>query len=312
MGKKALVIGATGLLGHGITNKLAESGWNTRAIGIEALISSNVFSEGVDYRCGDFYDEAFLLKALEDIDKVYFFLSSTFPSTSTDSLELEISRTLKGLDYLLRKMRDMGVKEIVYPSSGGTIYGNVPFGKAKETDQLHPMTPYGVGKKMCEEMLEFYSAFGISSTILRVGNVYGTPLARKTAQGVIDVFVQKAIQGEAVTIWGDANTSIRDYIFVDDFSDAVVKIGEMRPSGIEKYNLSSGVGVTLEEIISAINKYSAKPLKVNHIQKDVTSSIKRIVLDMNKFVSVTNWHPRYDIDTGIAETFERKKHLLEI
>ncbi len=312
MSRNALVIGATGLLGYGITNKLADSNWNVRAIGIETLINSKVFKENVEYRCGDFYDESFLLNALEDIDKVFFFLSSTFPSTSADSLELEINRTLKGLDYLLRKMRDMGVKEIVYPSSGGTVYGNIASGKAKETDALHPITPYGVGKKMCEDVLHFYSMCGISSTVLRVGNVYGTPLARKTAQGVIDVFVQKAVQGEAVTIWGDALTSVRDYIFVDDFSDAVVKIGERKSEEVEIYNLSSGTGVTLREIIEAIDKYVAKPLEINHIKNDAASSIKRIVLDMDKFRKVTDWQPQYDIDAGIAKTIERKKHMTEI
>lgn len=308
----ALVIGATGLLGYGITGELNKAGWNVRATGIENLINSKIFPEGVEYICGDFYDETFLTCLLKNIDKVFFFLSSTVPSTSSDSLELEISRTLKGLDYLLRKMKEMSIPEVVFPSSGGTIYGNVELGIARESDILKPTTPYGVGKKMCEDILAFYSQFGISSTILRVGNVYGTPLMRKAAQGVIDVFVQKAMKGDSATIWGDALHSVRDYIFADDFSEAVAIIGEHKAEGVEVYNLSSGVGTTLEEIINAINKYSNEPLKVNHIQNDATAAIKRIVLDMEKFKKKTGWNPKYDIDHGIAATIERKNKMKEL
>lgn len=307
--KKALVIGATGLLGYGISNELNESGWSVRAVGIENIVNSKMFPDDIEYLCGDFYDEKFLLNALRDVDKVFFFLSSTFPSTSSDSLELEIDRTLRGLDYLLRKMRESDVFEIVFPSSGGTIYGNVKTGLASEKDIVNPVTPYGVGKLMCEDVLRFYARFGISSTVLRIGNVYGTPLVRKSTQGVIDVFVQKALNGEKAVIWGDAIHNVRDYIFLDDFSNAVAKIGGFKTKGFEVYNLSSGIGTSLEEIICTINKYVPKPLELSCVQKDSAKSIKRIVLDMNKFKTLTNWEPEFNIERGIIETINRKKRM---
>lgn len=304
--KNALVIGATGLLGYGVTQELSMCGWNVRAIG-NNNVSSKLFHHSVRYECGDFYDESFLKNMLLGIDKVFFFLSSTFPSTSSDSLELEISRSLSGLDYLLRKMRDLGIKEIVFPSSGGTVYGNVVEGFAKEDSKLSPTSPYGVGKKMCEEVLQFYAQFGISATILRVGNVYGSTLIRKTSQGVIDVFVQKAMDGETATIWGDALSSVRDYIFVDDFAKAVSLIGNFKAEGVEVFNLGSGVGTSLQEIVNIINEMTNNSLNIEHINNNSTSSIKRIVLDMSKFKNHTGWEPSIDIKTGIAKTIERKK-----
>lgn len=309
MNKNALVIGATGLLGYGITRELNKTGWNVRAIGKRELVNTHIFPDDVEYIAGDFYDETFLSSMLKDIDTVFFFISSTFPSTSSNSLELEISKTLKGLDYLLRKMVDNHIPEIIFPSSGGTVYGNVESGIARESYPLKPITPYGIGKKMCEDILQFYSQFGISSTILRIGNVYGATLARTTTQGVIDIFIQKALRGEIATIWGDALSNIRDYIFLDDFSEAVAKIVEYKTKGVEIYNLSSGIGTALGEIIVFINKYSADPLKVVHVQNDVTAPIKRIVLDIEKLKKKTRWMPRFDIETGIAETIKRKQHM---
>ena len=209
-------------------------------------------------------------------------------------------------------MRELGIPEVVYPSSGGTVYGNVEYGMAHETDILNPSTPYGVGKKMCEDILRFYAQFGVSSTILRVGNVYGTPLARKTTQGVIDVFVQKAMKGDKATIWGDALHNVRDYIFADDFSQAVAKISEYSANGVEIYNLSSGIGTTLEEIIKTINNYSSEQMNIIHVNNDATSSIRRIILDMSKFKSKTGWEPQYNIDRGIEETIRRKQNMRDL
>ena len=70
--RKALVIGATGLLGYGVTHELDKTGWKVRAIGKENIVSSYVFPNSVEYRCGDFYDETFLLYSIKDIDKVFF------------------------------------------------------------------------------------------------------------------------------------------------------------------------------------------------------------------------------------------------
>lgn len=310
--RRALVLGATGLLGYGITLELLKAGWTVRAIGKRNLPHSAFFPKEVEYICGDFYDEAFLRQSFIHVDKVFFFLSTTFPSSSTDSLRLEISRTIEGLDYLLRSMREAGIKDIVFPSSGGTVYGNMESGAARETDLLKPVSPYGVGKMICEQVLQFYSQFGISPTILRIGNVYGSPMVRTTTQGVIDVFVQKALRDEPAIVWGDALTSVRDYIFLDDLAEAVVRIANHESTGIEIYNLSSGVGTTLEEIIQTINRYTEKPLQVQYVQNDASSSIRRIVLDVSKIKEKTGWEPKFDINAGIAETFNRKQRMKEM
>lgn len=306
MSNNALVIGATGLLGYGAAIELNAAGWRVRAIGKEDLPTSELFPRDIEYLCGDFYEESFLDQSLAGIDKVFYFLSSTFPSTSANSLNLEINRTLRGLDYLLRKMMENDVCEIVYPSSGGTVYGNVESGSAHEADALKPSTPYGFGKKMSEEVLDFYSSQGLAATVLRVGNVYGTPMKRTMNQGVIDIFIQKALAGEPATIWNGALGSVRDYIFLDDFSRGVAAISSHKPVGIEIYNLASGTGTALKDIIEIINKHVNRPLVLNYRSEGTVSNISRVVLDVYKFKEKTGWEPKYDIDAGIVKTIKLK------
>ncbi len=310
MQKHALVIGATGLLGYGVTLELNKTGWEVRAMGRENLVDSSIFPPEIEYLCGDFYDESFLIDCLYGIDKVFFFLSSTFPSTSIDSLELEITQTVRGLDYLLRKMKEAKVYDIIFPSSGGTVYGNIKTGKAKETDRLKPVTPYGVGKKLCEEILRFYSLQGISATILRIGNVYGTPMIRTKAQGVIDVFIQKALMGEKITIWGNAMNDVRDYIFVDDFAEAVAKVAEIEANGVEILNLSSEEETTLGQIVDVIKKDLETEITTTESDNQSAAAISRMVLDNSKIRARIDWKPQHTIETGIQETIRRKKENL--
>lgn len=308
MKKNALVIGGTGLLGYSLANNLCKAGWNVKVVSRNSSDEGISLDNNLEYIVGDINDEKILSLALKDVDKVFLFMSSTFPSSSMLSLELEINNSIRTLDILIRKMLDFGIKYLVFPSSGGTVYGNISSGLANESFSLNPITPYGMGKMFCEEIIEYYANFGLSATVLRIGNVYGSSAFRKKNQGVIDIFIQKALMNEPATIWGNSVENIRDYIFIDDFAEAVVKIANFEKEGISKYNLSSGVGTSLKDIVNIINNYVPNKLKINYIENDATSSINRIVLDINKICSTINWKPKFSIESGIKETIKRKKN----
>ena len=104
---------------------------------------------------------------------------------------------------------------------------------------------------------------------------------------MVDIFAQKALQVEPVPVWGDALDGVRDYIFGDDLSRAIAMIGDYTPNGMEVYNLGTGVGVSLADDIQSINLYTQTPLKIETVKSNATSSIKRIVLDMDKFTRKT-------------------------
>ncbi len=307
--KNALVIGGNGLLGYGMVKQLAIQCWNVRSFDL-AEIDKKKQIENVEYVTGDLYDSNVLASALSKIDIVFYFISSTIPKTNDLYLDNEISKTLSTLDYVLKMMTNFNVKNFVFPSSGGAVYGDIEQGYAVENMLVHPKTAYGAGKILSEQILNFYyMKHGINSCIFRIGNVYGSPLYRRGQQCAIDIFIQNALEELPVTIWGSAESVIRDYIFLDDVTEAVVMVSGSFKEGVNIYNVGTGVGVNLKEVIRLINKYVEKPLLTTHDIK-TSSGVDRIILDTSKIMNEFMWRPAHDLENGIKDTVLLKKLLL--
>ena len=105
--------------------------------------------------------------------------------------------------------------QVVFSSSGGAIYGEVPSGSmATENDVPSPATPYGVGKLTVEGLLDCYRIHsGAQAVSLRYGNVYGPRQRPNGEAGVVSIFIERALRGNVLMVYGDCR---RDYVYVDD------------------------------------------------------------------------------------------------
>lgn len=309
MERVSLVLGGTGFLGYYILSELLKKGKKARAFGIDKPAHGTELA-GVEYIVGDVFCEQDLNAAMQDVETVYCFISTSMPNSGEKNLRREIDLTLKSLDCVLTAMVNNGINKIVFPSSGGAIYGDQGDKPVAENVELDPKTAYGTGKQMSEALLGFYHRrFGINTLIFRIGNVYGSQLYRKVQQGVIDVFIQSALQGEPIKIWGDANKSIRDYIYLDEAAEAIVECSLKEIDGYQVFNLGTGVGISVEEIIRKIEKQLGRPLEKEYYPEK-SSGVSYIVLDCSRIERMIGWKPKVDIDTGIALTIQAKKKLL--
>lgn len=309
MKKKFLLLGGSGFLGFGVLKFLASNGMDVRCV-MRSFPDPKFVFNNIEYCIGDINDETFLNEVLQEVDVVLDFISTSMPNTKGHSLENEITITLKHLDYLLSAMVKNRVYKLVYPSSGGAIYGDKCDGIATETDTLAPRTPYGVGKQMSEDIIKYYHVTcGISACILRIGNLYGAEILRNKPQGVIDVFIQNALLNKPIVIWGNAATNIRDYIYIDDVAAAVVKLLDNIANGVMVYNVSSGFGYSILDIIMSIEKLLHRKLNIVY-EKNSNSGVNRIVLSNDKLAKDIEWKPLVFLDEGIKRTIEYKKRLL--
>ena len=306
-----LVLGGNGFIGYSVICELVKRGIRTKSLDLNAPEEKEKFSQ-VEYFTGDIWDIELLNKAMNGVDCVMDFVSMSMPNTNVISLGNEINNTLRYHDYILSTMHTNHICRYVFPSSGGAIYGNKEKGIAYESDELKPSTPYGAGKKLTEEILRYYyDRCGISACVLRIGNVYGSLKIRSKAQGVVDVFVQNALLGEKITLWGNAERTIRDYVFLGDVASAVVDVLEKKPEGFTVYNVGSGIGTSLSQIIAYIEKHTGRRLQTEK-KASMSSGIDTIVLSSEKIYNEIGWAFTVPIEEGIIRTIEIKKKLLDL
>ena len=309
MSRKCLILGGNGFIGYTLIKELAGRGLSIRSVDRD-YPDEEIRIDSVEYYTGDIWDKTFLYNALNGIEMVYDFIATTMPNTKDVSLENEIDNTLRYHNYILSNMYESGVKYYVFPLSGGAIYGNTNK-LAEEEDELMPTTPYGVGKQMTEALINYYShRCGINAYIFRIGNVYGSSTLRKKPQGVVDIFIQRALKNEPLIIWGNAKNVIRDYIYLEDVVKIIADVTEENRLGIEVYNVGTGKGTSLEKLIKIIENEINRILVVEY-KTEMASGIDSIVLSNEKLKKTIGKLDITELEDGIRNTINRKRKLLE-
>lgn len=308
MKRKCLVLGGNGFIGYTVTKELVRRGIMVRSV--DKYYPDDKFRiTDVEYCTGDVWDRSFLGTVLDDVETIYDFIATTMPNTNDISLENEIDNTLRYHNYILSLMNDKNIGNYVFPSSGGAIYGNT-VGFATEDDNLMPTTPYGVGKQISEEIIKYYAhKCGINAYIFRIGNVYGSTTFRKKPQGVVDIFIQRALQNKPIIIWGNAENVVRDYVYLEDVASTIVEVTAKPISGVETYNIGTGKGTCLKDLIRIIEREIGHHISAEY-KADMASGIDSIVLSPEKIFRNIGKRNMLTLEDGIKKTIGIKRQLM--
>ena len=198
------------------------------------------------------------------------------------------------------------VRQLVFASTGGAIYGEVPEGqRASESFQLEPKSPYGISKLTFERLLAVYRDHrGLSSTVLRYANVYGPRQDPHGEAGVIAIFFDAALAGKNLTVFakravGDGGC-IRDYVYVSDVARANLQAltGQL-PHPVT--NVGSGRATTTLELAERILAITGARSGIEHGGVRA-GDIERSLLDATRFEQTLG--APTPLDTGLGETAE--------
>lgn len=163
---------------------------------------------------------------------------------------------------LAEAARRGGVRQILFASSGGTIYGEQDRFPADEDHPARPVSPYGVSKLSFERYLFFYHvAYGLDATCLRYANVYGERQNPHGEAGVVAIFLNRLLAGEAPTING-AGLQTRDYVHVSDVVRA--NLAAAGRSGFHVYNVGTGVETSVVDLYRELARSVGSDLEARH------------------------------------------------
>lgn len=300
--QRCLVLGGDGFIGSHLVESLLEKGHSVVVFGRfkkNKVKNLNHVRKRIELFSGDFLITPNLEKTLEGIDCVFHFISSSNPVATInkprEEIELNILPTINLLSICARK----GVKKIIFPSSGGSIYGNYPRGKVSEEDLLNPISPHAIGKLFIEQFLYYYFIqFKIDYVIYRISNVYGERQEINKDQGVIPIILHRALRGETIEIYGN---TIRDYIYVSDVANFIAENFDKKHNH-RIYNIGSGKGTTLYRILNIIKEQTGPSLHIKKLARR-SSDVQRIILGTERVRQEFNFSLNVTLAEGIKKTY---------
>lgn len=303
LNQKCLVLGGDGFLGSHLVDDLLQQGFNVRVFGRfkkNKLKNLNHVIKNIEIFSGDFLYTSDLKKALLNIDYVFHFISSSNPASTINKPEEEIELNVLPSINLLNICAEKKIKKIIFPSSGGSIYGNYPKGKASEMDLLNPISPHALGKLFIEQFLKLYLIqFKLDYVIYRISNVYGERQDIAKGQGIIPTIINKALNNQTIQIYGD---TIRDYIYVKDVTSFIAN-NFYKKHKFKVYNLGSGKGVALSNLLKIIKEQTKLPLNVKQLARR-SCDIQRIILNTKRAREEFFFTQKTKLKEGIKKTYE--------
>jgi len=296
--KRAVILGAGGFIGINLAKALTTTAHEVVCFD---RIPNPHWPHEVQSITGEFSDLPPELLAVMDGATVYHLVSTCRPCQHThaaaDELITDIATTLRYLETT----RQRNIRWI-FVSSGGTVYGPDVSCPTNEDAPTNPICTYGLVKLTLEKYFAIYKKIhGTDFIVARVSNPYGPWQDPVQGQGIIASLVYKALTGQTAEVWGDGE-NVRDYLYIEDTVMGLMELAKHGESG-EVYNVSSGRGTSINELIETVRGILGLCLKANYVEAR-TSDVRTSVLENSKMCNQTKWLPRISLQEGVKMTAE--------
>jgi UDP-glucose 4-epimerase len=297
---KCLVLGGGGFLGSHLSGALLEQGHKVRVF--DRARQNRHLPQEIEWREGDFSSSQEVQSALDSCDVVYHLISTTIPKDSNENPAYDVESNVVSTVRMLEATHKLGVRKVVFVSSGGTVYGVPKRVPIQEGDAGDPVCSYGIGKLMIEKYLHlFHVLHGLDYCILRMANPFGERQSVAGAQGAAAAFLYRAMKKKPIEIWGDGEV-VRDYLYVKDAARALVMA--MDCTAEERvFNIGAGEGRSLNEVVAAIERVAGRAVERKYLPGrpfDVPVN----VLDISRAKRVLKWKPEVSFEEGLRRTWE--------
>lgn len=299
-----LITGAAGFLGSALANKLAGDGHNV--IGIDDLSTGDPNKLGVDiqFTRADVNDRPKLWTLLKEVDCVYHLAARVIVPESILYPREYNQVNVGGTVTLMEAMRDVGVRRVVFISSG-TVYGNQPVQPVSENSIPNPRSPYAVSKLAAEFYVKSIgSLWGIETVSLRVFNAYGPGQHHPPVHTpVIPGFLRQAWENGTIVIHGDGNQT-RDYVYLDDVVEAMAAASTAPDVNQLTINVGSGTEMSIRDLSKLVIEITGGHPEVVYNPRN-EGGLSRLCADISLAREKLAYEPKVSLAEGLQKTFDQ-------
>lgn len=319
--KNILITGGLGFIGSNLAIRLVEEGANVTLVDNMLpghggnLFNISVIKDKLNVNFSDIRDPLIMDYLVRDKDYIFHLAGQVNHIESIKNPLLDLDINCKGTLVVLESCRKYNPKaKIIFTGTRGQ-YGN---SIKLPVDEEHPMNPkgiYAITNLAAEKMImAYYNVHGIKGICLRITNTYGPRHQMRHDQfGVLNWFIRRAIDNEAISIFGDGKI-LRDFLYVDDLVECLLKIGLEKKAWGEIFNVGSGKPINFLNLAKKVVEI-AKKGRVKF--SDFTKERKALepgdyYTDITKIKKFIDWRPQTELEEGIRRTIRfyriHKKH----
>jgi len=210
---------------------------------------------------------------------------------------------LVGTLNLLEAAKKQGIKRFVYASSAA-VYGDTQELPVSETTPLNPLTPYAADKLAGEYYIDFYRRqYGLEPVVFRFFNIFGPRQDPSSPySGVISIFLQRALAGQPITVFGDGEQT-RDFVYVADLVRLLEQAVNMPDHIAEPMNVGNGEQTSLNQLLAAIQNFSNQPLDISY-DAPRPGDIRHSCANNQRVRELMMFQNEYTIPEGLKRTWE--------
>lgn len=311
---RLLVTGGAGYVGSVCATVLLERGHEVIVVDNLSTGNADAVPAGAEFVEGDVAAVAAEVLGRGSVDGVLHFAAQSLVGESV----LEPAKYWQGNVVttlaLLEAMRSSGTPRLVFSSTAAT-YGEPERTPITEDDPTRPTNPYGATKLAIDHAITSYAtAYGLAATSLRYFNVAGAYRGagenRVIETHLIPLVLQVALgQRDKISVFGTDwptpdGTAVRDYIHVLDLAEAHLLALDKSTAGTHAiYNLGSGAGFSVREVISACRRVTGLPIAAEDAPRRVGDPAV-LVASSDRAIAELGWRPvRTDLDEIVSDAW---------
>lgn len=306
--RRILVTGGVGCIGSNLVKALIEAKPEKITV-IDNLSSSYLWNLPVDpsitfVKASILEDEA-LKRCFSDKPNIVFHLAAHFANqNSVEHPETDLMVNGLGTLKVLQYSYLTNVERFFFASSGCSVYGSqAPLPLREDFVSIHLDTPYQITKLLGELYCNyFYNYYRLPVTIGRFFNVYGPGEIPGKYRNVIPKFFWWAMHEKPLPITGTGEET-RDFTYVWDIIDGVLRMGGLSKAVGEAINLASETETKVIDLAKLINRITGNNKGVIYQSRREWDKIVRRRASIDKAKKILGYNPKTDIQTGLKETF---------